>query len=314
MPRIHLGINTCFAVKRWPEPSDWAAIVRDDLGLSTVQMSTDLLPVGSHRNASEQYTHRLADATSSFGLDLHSFFTGLGAYTSGLLLSDAPTDRLAAFEWYRSLIELTALAGARGVGGHLGALSVPVAADQRRRSHLLGLLKESMRELSLIAADFGLDHLQFENLAVAREYGHSIPEAHDLEDSLDGTPIPWVLCLDLGHPAAMPEDSDSGKPGIWLRESWRRPPIVQLQQSPRGADAHGAFTAANNRVGTVDRDDTLAAIAQWNADDVYLFFEIIHANEADDSRVLDELRESVEFWKEGIAAMTAKPVPNPNLK
>lgn len=305
MPRIHLGINTCFAVKRWPEPSDWAAIVRDELGLDLVQVSADLLPVGANRQFSESYVRRVAEATLARDLEVHSFFTGLGAYTSALLLSDAPTDRLAAFEWYRALIELTALAGARGVGGHLGALSVGAASDEKRRAELLDSLKVSMRELSAVAADVGLDHLQFENLAVTREYGHSIPEAHDLEDSLEGAAVPWVLCLDLGHPAAFPANTASGEPGAWLRESWRRPPVVQLQQSSRGSDSHGPFTAANNAVGTVDRDDALAAISEWTADDVYLFFEVIHANEADDELVLDELRESVEFWRNGISALPA---------
>ena len=41
--RARLGINNCFAVKRWPRPGDWAAIVADDLGLDTVELSLDLL-------------------------------------------------------------------------------------------------------------------------------------------------------------------------------------------------------------------------------------------------------------------------------
>ncbi len=40
--RARLGINNCFAVKRWPQPADWAAIVRDELGLDTVELSLDL--------------------------------------------------------------------------------------------------------------------------------------------------------------------------------------------------------------------------------------------------------------------------------
>ena len=30
---VRLGIDTCFAVKRWPRPEDWAPIVADRLGL-----------------------------------------------------------------------------------------------------------------------------------------------------------------------------------------------------------------------------------------------------------------------------------------
>jgi len=40
--RARLGINNCFAVRRWPEPADWAPIVAD-LGLDTVELSLDLL-------------------------------------------------------------------------------------------------------------------------------------------------------------------------------------------------------------------------------------------------------------------------------
>src|SRR5437870_2514312 len=38
-----LGINTCFAVKRWPRPQEWARVVREDLDLDLVQHSLDLV-------------------------------------------------------------------------------------------------------------------------------------------------------------------------------------------------------------------------------------------------------------------------------
>jgi hypothetical protein len=41
--RLRLGINTCFAVKRWPRPEDWAPVVRDRLELRLVQHSLDLV-------------------------------------------------------------------------------------------------------------------------------------------------------------------------------------------------------------------------------------------------------------------------------
>ena len=44
--RARLGINTCFAVKRWPRPGDWARIVRDELGLEVVELSLAWLVVG----------------------------------------------------------------------------------------------------------------------------------------------------------------------------------------------------------------------------------------------------------------------------
>jgi hypothetical protein len=43
---VRLGIDTCFAVKRWPRVEDWAPLVRDRLGLRLVQHSFDLVPTG----------------------------------------------------------------------------------------------------------------------------------------------------------------------------------------------------------------------------------------------------------------------------
>lgn len=40
---MEFGINLSFALKRWPEPSAWARIVRDDFGLGLVQFTLDQL-------------------------------------------------------------------------------------------------------------------------------------------------------------------------------------------------------------------------------------------------------------------------------
>ena len=38
-----LGINLSFALKRWPEPERWAAIVAERLGLRSIQFTLDLI-------------------------------------------------------------------------------------------------------------------------------------------------------------------------------------------------------------------------------------------------------------------------------
>lgn len=296
-PRLHLGVNTCFAVKRWSDPAQWAEKVAE-LGVVDVQFSLDLLPVGMDEAALRSYVRRLRAAIEGHGLLLHSWFTGLAAYGSNLLLSDDPADRAAAERWYCTMIDLAGESGAQGFGGHLGALSVPSAADPAVARDLVSQEIDAMHRLAERAHASGLDHLQFENLAVTREFGHSIAEAHELERRLAGSAVPWRLCLDLGHPVALPASSESTDPVAWLSEPWSRTPVVQLQQSPLGADHHGAFTAANNASGAVDRDACLGALRNWDPrEDVHLFFEIIHPHEHDDSAVLQEMEESIAFWR-----------------
>jgi sugar phosphate isomerase/epimerase len=302
VPNIRLGINTCFAVKRWPEPSDWARIVAVELGLDAVQLSLDLLPQGFDFAPAANYGLRTRDAVEAQGIELHSLFTGLGAYSSGLLTSDSPSDREAALEWYKGIIALSALAGARGAGGHLGALSIFAASDSIVSAHLRNELKSSMRILADVAADAGLDHLQFENLTVTREYGHSLEEARDLERSMRDSSVPWVLCLDLGHPGALPPETGSADVMDWLTEPWLATPVIQLQQTPAGSDAHGPFTACMNDLGLVKRDLVLDAIEIWDCDEVFLFFEVIPSHEQPIADLLQGLHESVEFWREGIKA------------
>ncbi len=300
-PRLVLGLNTCYAVKRWPNPEDWARVAAD-LGVAEVQMSLDLLPVGFDRAIAHRYAQRARRAVEAHDLRLHSLFTGLAAYSSTLMLADDLSDRQTAEAWYADIIAISAAAGATGCGGHVGALSVAAASNPARARELRAWELDAMLRLADVAAREGLDHLEFENLAVAREYGHSIEEAHEIEESLKDSVVPWRLCLDLGHPPSLPAGTRSASPARWLVETWRNTPVVQLQQSPVGSDHHAPFTAAANATGAVDRDEVIALLREWEVPEVLLFFEIIHAHETPDTTVLDELRESVEFWRAGISA------------
>lgn len=305
MPTIHLGINNCFAVKRWSEPEEWASVVREELSLEHYQFSLDLLPPAFGHGPAMEYVDRSRVAAEERGLRAHSVFTGLGAYSANLLLDADPSRRRSALDWYRSVVELAAQLGARGAGGHVGALSIASDADPAARASLLEAQREAMRELAAHAALRGLDHLLFENLAVAREYGTLLEESRALEASLEGSAVPWVLCLDLGHPASLTTGTSSDDPVRWLESEWASTPVIQLQQSSRGSDSHSAFTPETLATGGVQREPVLDAIAAWDTPEVYLFLEVIPAHEADDKAVLDGLKQSVEYWQKGIDALGA---------
>ncbi len=121
---LQLGINTCFAVKRWPLPEDWAPIVRDELGLRLVQHSLDLVDLHADEEGLQSQADALQSATAAHDLELHSTFTGLAAYSSNLLLSPDAAEREAADAWLRAAIGFTAISGAQATGGHVGCFSV----------------------------------------------------------------------------------------------------------------------------------------------------------------------------------------------
>ncbi len=303
-PRIHFGINTCFAVKRWPEPERWIAIIREELGLTECQVSLDLLDPLLDERAVTAYTRRVRAAAEAQRLTIHSTFTGLAAYSWSQLLHPEADLRAAAVAWYTRAIDMTAELGAHGTGGHIGAFSAQDAAIPARRELLLVELRAHLQGLARHARQRGLNFLLFENMAVGREWGHSLEEARwllDLPTEGAGEGVPLVLCLDVGHPCALHTGTPSDDYRAWLREQWQRPPVVHLQQTDRSGDHHWPFTSHYNASGIIRAEHVLDAIGQWGAEDVYLFLEPIHPFEADEVSVLDDLRESVHYWRQAIA-------------
>jgi sugar phosphate isomerase/epimerase len=299
---IHLGINTCFAVKRWPEPEQWVRIVKDELGLDCCQFSLDLVDPLLDEAATMTYADTARQLAKTHELFIHSTFTGLAAYSWSQLLHPQMTMRAAAMRWYERAIDFTARLGASGMGGHIGAFSVQDAMNEQRKQTLLRELEERLTALARYAAQHGLSHLLFENMAVTREWGHTIEEAQQLANMDTGGGVPLVLCLDVGHPCALHTGTASDDYLAWFAQPWSHRPIVHLQQTDHTGDHHWPFTRKYNAQGMVRAEDILQAIEPWLATgDVFLFLEPIHPFEADDNVVLDELRESVDYWREALS-------------
>ena len=167
--RVRLGINNCFAVKRWPCPDDWAAIVKNDLGLDTVELSLDLLAGPDTPAGRDRMAEQTRAALVRHGLRADTVFTGLAAYSLNLLMHPDAEYRAAARRWYREAIDLTAQLGATAVGGHVGSLTVPDSADPARRAQRWTDLRENLADLAAYAHECGLDHLLVENLVTDRE-------------------------------------------------------------------------------------------------------------------------------------------------
>ena len=302
MSRLHLGINTCFAVKRWPEPEQWVRIVTYELGLDWCQFSLDLADPLLEESATTAYADAVRELAVTHNLFIHSTFTGLAAYSWSQLLHPHLPMREAATRWYERAIDFTARLGATGMGGHIGAFSVQDALDEQRKQMLLRELQIRLAALSHYASNKGLTHLLFENMAVTREWGHSIEEAEWLTNLDMSGGVPLVLCLDVGHPCALHTGTASDDYLEWFARPWSHPPVVHLQQTDRTGDHHWPFTADYNAQGMVRAEPLLQAIEPWLTNgDVFLFLEPIHPFEADDDTVLDELRASVEYWREALS-------------
>ena len=296
---LRLGINTCFAVKRWPRPDDWAPIVADRFGLRLVQHSLDLVDLTGTTEDVERQAAAILAATSAAGLDVASTFTGLAAYSANLLLGPDPVAREAARSWYERAIGFTARLGGTATGGHVGAMSVPDWTDPMRRAERWDDLQVSLQALARHAAAAGLDTILVENLAAAREPS-TIAMIRELVSPATAGQAAIALCLDVGHMCVPGTSGDDRDPYAWLRQLGPTAPIIQLQQSDADGDHHWPFTPARNAAGRIDADRVIDALAEGGTDRSDLIVEVIPAFEQNDAEVLDDLEATADYWREAL--------------
>ena len=292
-----LGINNCFAVKRWPHADEWSELISGELGLDLVQHSFDLVDLSTGADDTGREAARVRDACERAGVTLHSTFTGLAAYSANLMLDPDPDARRRALGWYERAIDFTAALGAAATGGHVGSLSARDFADPERRALLWRELTESLAQLRLRAREAGLHALLVENMACAREPS-TMAQFEALLDEGDPAHVPLALCLDVGHHCVPGTSGDERDPYAWLTRFGTRAAVIHLQQTDAGADHHWPFTAAYNAVGRIDAGRVLAALGDA---DTVLILEVIPSFEASDEDVLEDLRETVAHWRAAIA-------------
>jgi sugar phosphate isomerase/epimerase len=295
MTEFTLGMNTCFAVKRWPEPEEWARIIAEDFGLKAVQFSFDLMDPRAGSGAVPAYIDHTRHACERLGLSIHSTFTGFVPFMGNLLLHPEPSFREDAKAWFRAAIDVTARMKVAHTGGYFGALSMKEVGDPVRRQERMDGWADGLRELAQEAKDRGLESLLVEHMAGWREPPTGIGESLAL--AAMRTAVPIRIAIDLGHMVARGREGDDLDPYAWLRRVSPKAGVFHLQQSNELYDLHQAFTPEANKTGRIDPKRVIDAIRASGAEKAVLMFEIIHACEEDEKKVLADIRSSVDQWR-----------------
>ncbi len=294
--QLRLGINTCFAVKRWPTTADWAPIVRDRLGLRLVQHSFDLVEPPS-TTAARPWPATVAD----LDLELHSTFTGLAAYSANLLLHPAPDGAARRGTLVQRGDRLDGRGGRRG--------------DRRSRRGLLRRrLERSGRSTRTLVRPSGLARppggrggaRPASTTSSRREPGGRARAIDDGDDPRPGhgrrrrprpdPPVPRrrahvragderirarSVCLAVRDGAAGRRSSSSSSP---------TPTVTTTGRSPRrGTPRAGSRPTASS---TRSAPGGVASAA--------LILEVIPAFEQADDEVLDDLAASVDYWRDAL--------------
>jgi sugar phosphate isomerase/epimerase len=289
---MDFGINLGFAPKRWPEPEAWARMVREDMGLETVQFSFDLLDPWWPEPARTHQAERVRRAAEAFGLVIHSAQIGIASYTYNGLLHPEPELRALAATWWERAIEVAAAMGARAVGGPLGALTSTSAAVAGERERIYEETLSTIERLAERCAAAGLSSLLVEPTPQAREIPSSIEETARLARDLEGRcRVPVEYVLDIGHALYEPLYGPDVRLADWFEAVGSHIGILHIQNTDFQSDSHWGWpdARANYDVAAFAEEVRAAALEA-----VPVFLEVFYPFEFSDDQVYKNSISSVQ--------------------
>jgi sugar phosphate isomerase/epimerase len=287
---MDVGVNLCFAIKRWPEPEQWARIVREELGAESVQFTMDLIDPWWPADLRAAMAARARSEAGARGIAIHSVQIGLAGYTyNGLLHPDAAARGIAE-DWWRRSIDMAAELGARAVGGPVGALSVADAASPERRAVLYDEVVERLGHLAGHAAEAGLEALLVEPTPLPREIPSTVAEARQLVADTSGGAVPILFVLDVGHALYRPLYGEDASLVPWLAELRHSIGVLHLQNHDYRADAHWGWPDPR---GAYDPAGFFREVRDAGLEDVPVFIEVFSPFEQADDEILPLIRSSL---------------------
>ena len=296
---IPFGINLGFAVKRLPAASEWARFVREQLNLALVQFSFDLIDPFMPLNARLALAAQVRQAAKDFGLRIHSAQVGLACYTYNGLLHPDRAGRQAAREWWKNAVALAAELEVEAVGGPLGALSVPDAADPNIAARRYHDLLDALTEITEMARAHGLRAVLVEPTPLRREFPHTIEQAVALQaDMRERAAVPIAYVLDIGHALYEPLYGKGASLSAWFEAIGAHIGVLHLQNTDFQSDSHWGFPDPRAEY---DVAGFAAQVQAANLTDVPTFLEVFYSFEADDAQVLQNVISSVEHCRAKLA-------------
>jgi len=139
----------------------------------------------------------------------------------------------------------------------------------------------------------------FEPMSVPREMPCTISETEKLYERLnEKMAIPTKLCIDVGHGAFVSGTKKDRDPYAWIKRFGSRTAVIHIQQTDKKSSKHWPFTKKYNKIGIIKGEKVLEAIGKSGAREILLVIEVFHSFfEPAEYKVLDDLKESIDYWR-----------------
>ncbi len=374
-PKIILGMDNCFAAKRWIRPAEWMKMIRS-LGIFYVEASADTEcdPLYMGAEFTKDWIEDVKKCGAELGVAVKNVYSGHGTYvTSGITHYDERVIARFRDQWMKKQMDTAQALGA-GFGFFAHGFEELLLQDDALYEAKLGKLYDTLAELASYARQIGMRYAGVEQMYSPHQPPWTIEgAARLLREVYRCSGAPFYITADLGHmngqqyfakpdeayirekivlaragkpvkrvwlgtgkaralylqAAAGEMDEDAAveailadvqahpnlfsQPCDWSIDAWVRrlgcySPIMHLQQSDGKSSPHWPFSREYNEKGVVKAENVLhALLASYQqaddpamppkCDEIVLTFEPFISTAGNTYDLLDELKESVAYWR-----------------
>ncbi|MFH0936561.1 MAG: TIM barrel protein [Candidatus Woesearchaeota archaeon] len=297
---MKLGINTGFAVNRYPIPEQWMRIIGKELNLKYIQLTADLINPAWGNFIIDDLVKRINKCKLEYNINIESIMTG--AFTRINHFSH-PDENMRIYwkKWFKKLADITARLGANNLSSHLGIMCYEDLYNGNKRNFILKETINAWRELAEYCKKIGLSSLSWEPMSIKREYGETIEETERIQKLFEGSALPINLCLDVDHGDITSKNPADYDYKTWLKTFANITPFLHIKQSLTDKGGHYPFIEEYNKIGKINPKDIIAILKEKRSMDTILLLELsFREREPHDSLVLQHLKESVDYWKNAL--------------
>lgn len=301
--KLHLGINLAFARLRWPQPREWLWAV-NKLGIKYVEFCADLIdPILLSESTRDEVINKTRKEAEEDKIIIYDYYTGLITHCVNLLSDARPGVRRDGLRWCEEAIKVASALGVRAIGGHFDHIAYRNLVRPRERRFLLQCLFKSYQYLSELAKKEGLEFMMLEQMYSPSEKPYTIEEAEEFYITINKTSaVPVYLTVDVGHACCLnyPHKEEDADPYEWLRRFAPISPVIHLQQTNGKESQHWPFTRFYNQIGIITPEKVIRAIEASGSKENYLMLEIFFPLAMHERQIIEDLKESVLYWRKYI--------------
>lgn len=273
----------------------------ENYSLAKIQFDSDFLdPLYISEPTRSQVASEIKLLVEKEGIIIHKYFTG--EMTRCVNLISHPNERIRedGMCWCKETIHLATELGAKGMGGRFDTVSYQDRQDPERYKFLVDNLISSLQHLAKLAKKEKQEFILWEQMYAPSEAPYTLDQTKELLEKVNhGAELPIYLTIDVGHACCQnyPHKPEDRNPYNWLRRFAHLSPVIHLQQTNDRESCHWPFTKKFNRRGIIQAQKVIEALQTSGVKETLLVLEIFFSLAKNDKQVLDEMRESVNYWR-----------------